>query len=170
MPKLANAKWEAFAIGLADGLTVLDAYENAGYPRSQSSASALKAKPEISERVTEILKGRRDASVREGEADLDTLPEELNKQWVIKTLMTNVGIAQTQGQISAANKAVELLAEFIGMRPKKGAKPSDDDDDKEQSKEVDLDSLTNAFEKLHDVLDEREKEKKADAAAEDTAS
>lgn len=158
MPKLANAKWEAFAIGLADGLTVLDAYENAGYPRSQSSASALKAKPEISERVTEILKGRRDASVREGEADLDTLPEELNKQWVIKTLMTNVGIAQTQGQISAANKAVELLAEFIGMRPKKGAKP-EDEDDKDQPKDVDLDSLTNAFEKLHNVLDEREKEK-----------
>ncbi len=162
MPKLANAKWEAFAIGLADGLTVLDAYENAGYPRSQSSASALKAKPEISERVTEILKGRRDASVREGEADLDTLPEELNKQWVIKTLMTNVGIAQTQGQISAANKAVELLAEFIGMRPKKGAKP-EDEDDKDQPKDVDLDSLTNAFEKLHNVLDEREKEKAPDA-------
>lgn len=162
MPKLANAKWEAFAIGLADGLTVLDAYENAGYPRSQSSASALKAKPEISERVTEILKGRRDTAVREGDADLDNLPAELNKEWVIKTLMTNVGIAQTQGQISAANKAVELLAEFIGMRPKKGAKP-EDEDDKDQPKDVDLDSLTNAFEKLHNVLDEREKEKAPDA-------
>lgn len=158
MPKLANAKWEAFANGLADGLTVLDAYENAGYPRSQSAASTLKSKPEISERVTEILKGRRDTAVREGEADLETLPDELNKTWVIKTLMRNVEIAQTQGQISAANKAVELLAEFIGMRPKKGAAPVDDDD-KDETKDVDIDKLSDAFGRLHDVLDQRDKEK-----------
>lgn len=153
MPKLTNVKWEQFAQNLAAGLTVMDAYENAGYPRSQSSASQLKARPEVIQRVNEILEDRQEAATRAGE-DFTGIPAELNKEWVIRMLMKNVDIAQTQGQISAANKAVEILAEIIGVKSKKGTKVDDDDDSKPSP--VNVDKLTEAFSGLTDMLQARD--------------
>jgi phage terminase small subunit len=55
MPVLKNAKWEAFAQGLAKGLAVGDAYVNAGYKDSPASATRLSKNVKIQARVDELV-------------------------------------------------------------------------------------------------------------------
>lgn len=55
MPVLKNAKWEAFAQGLAKGQAVGDAYVNAGYKDSPASATRLSKNVKIRARVKEIM-------------------------------------------------------------------------------------------------------------------
>lgn len=159
MPQLSNPKHEAFCRALADGLKSVDAYEIAGYARSPSAASQLRAKPEIGQRVAELVQERQAA--REEEADdIDNLPSELNKDWLLKTLMKNVEIAQRVGQIAPANKAVEMLAELIGYSLKKPTAPlkGDEEDEEKAANDLDLDKMSNAFEKLAAALPPKPKD------------
>lgn len=55
MPVLKNARHEAFAQGLAKGMTADAAYQEAGYKPSRSAASRLSANVNISGRVAEIV-------------------------------------------------------------------------------------------------------------------
>lgn len=57
MPVLKNPKHEAFAQGLAKGLTADEAYESAGYSRNRGNATRLKANESVVKRVEE-LQGR----------------------------------------------------------------------------------------------------------------
>ena len=54
MPVLRNSRHERFAQLLAGGKTATDAYELAGYKRSDSNGPALARTEEISGRVAEI--------------------------------------------------------------------------------------------------------------------
>jgi len=56
MTILKNARHEAFAQGLAKGLTADQAYQEAGYKANRGNATTLKRKQCISNRVSEILK------------------------------------------------------------------------------------------------------------------
>lgn len=158
MPILTNPKHEVFAQSIADGMKVIDAYEHAGYPRSPSAASQLKKRPEIQERVQEIIAGARDEAIRERDLDPDALPETLNQQWLIKTLMKNVQIAQRASQIAPANKAVEMLAQIIGISTGtrgKGIPITDDDEnsgDESPHAEVDVDKASEAFERMLKII------------------
>ncbi|MBS3648805.1 hypothetical protein KEU06_09325 [Pseudaminobacter sp. 19-2017] len=155
MPVLSNPKWEVFATGLADGLTVLDAYEQAGYPRSASSASQLKNRPELQSRVQELIYEKQSAARRESENDPDINPHELNRAWLITTLMKNVEIAQKAQQIAPANKAVEMLAEIIGysLKNRGGKNANDDDPNKDgEAPGFDFDKANDAIGRLMEVL------------------
>ncbi len=55
MPVLENPKHEAFAQGLAKGLSASDAYVGAGYKESRSAASRLSANVNIAARVAELV-------------------------------------------------------------------------------------------------------------------
>ncbi|WMT85580.1 terminase small subunit [Pelagibacterium sp. 26DY04] len=55
MPALKNAKHEAFAQGLAKGLSASEAYVAAGYKESRSAASRLSTNVNIEARVSELV-------------------------------------------------------------------------------------------------------------------
>lgn len=113
--RLENPKWEVFAQARADGMNQIDAYEHAGYPRSPSAASQLNNRPEVLDRIQEIAVEKAEQRRAETEGEFDDLPEDLTREWLLKTLMKNVAIAQRAGQIAPANKAVEMIAEMIGI-------------------------------------------------------
>lgn len=54
MPALKNAKHEAFAQGLARGLSASEAYVEAGYKESRSAASRLSTNVNVRRRVEEL--------------------------------------------------------------------------------------------------------------------
>lgn len=116
MPVLDNARHEAFAHGLAKGLSAAEAYIRAGYRDSRSSASRLSTNANIASRVLELQQKAADGVV-------------IDKQWVIGKLVENVERAMQAEEIvregkgtgeyrydgSVANKALELLGKEIGM-------------------------------------------------------
>lgn len=54
MPVLKNARHEAFAQGLAKGLTAEQAYQEAGFKPHRGNASTLRANQNVLDRVAEI--------------------------------------------------------------------------------------------------------------------
>lgn len=134
MPVLANPKHEAFCKAIANGLKMVDAYEAAGYLRSPSAASQLNNRPEVQSRIAELI-SERQTRTSDFDDDIDNLPTELNREWLTKTLMKNVAIAQKAGQIAPANKAVEMLAELIGYSFKKPERNPTQDDEENRKKE-----------------------------------
>lgn len=151
MPQLANDRHERFARAVADGMRTVDAYEAAGYPRSASSASQLKSRPEVSARIAELMQEDLDRRAADDD-DMDNLPSELNRDWLLRTLMKNISIAQKQGQIAPANKAVEMLAELIGFSFKKPTPPPAPGDTDDDAPDLDMDRFSDAFSKLATVL------------------
>ena len=161
MPVLANPKHVAFAKAVADGLKMVDAYEMAGYARSPSAASQLNTRPEIQQRVSELI-SEKQSRADSLDDDLDNLPNELNREWLLKTLMKNVTIAQRAGQIAPANKAVEMLAELIGYSFKKPANnPTAEDEEakekeKTQANSLDMDRLSDGLAKIGAIMSDKE--------------
>jgi phage terminase small subunit len=116
MPILPNARHEAFAHGLARGLSATEAYVNAGYKDSRSSASRLSTNANIVARVAELQQMAAQGVV-------------IDRQWVIARLTENVERAMQIQQVmqggkptgeyrydgAVANKALELLGKEIGM-------------------------------------------------------
>lgn len=149
--KLANPKWEVFAQARADGMSQIDSYEHAGYPRSPSAASQLNNKVEILGRIQEIIAEKNEKRLTEEEG-LDDLPAELTREWLIKTLMKNVGLAQRAGQIAPANKAVEMLAEMIGVSFKNKTAANSPDNSTETEENLDLSKAADAFSHLASIL------------------
>jgi hypothetical protein len=161
VPQLDNPKQEAFAVNIANGMRQGDAYEYSGYLRSPSGASQLASQPHVKQRIQELIQEKQDLAVAEGD-DMDNLPSELNRDWLIRTLMKNVTIAQKAQQIAPANKAVEMLAEIIGFSIKKGSSNKDtgatDPSTGEPAAGLDIDRISDNFGKLSDFLERREKD------------
>lgn len=101
MPTLENPKHEAFAQGLAKGLSASVAYVAAGYRESRSSASRLSTNANIVARVAELQ-----AMVAERVV--------VDRQWVLSKLIENATNTQETNP-SASNKALELIGKEIGM-------------------------------------------------------
>lgn len=121
MPVLDKPKYETFARNLARGMIQEEAYEQAGFSRSSQGASRLANNPAIMERVEEIKAEReRLLSVPtvydEGDENGHGEPLiEVTTAWVIERLAANVVSAQSVGNHSAANKALEMLGHHLGM-------------------------------------------------------
>lgn len=120
MPVLTKPKWENMARNLARGMTQPDAYEQAGFKRDATNASRLANNPVILERVQEIQEEREkilsgpnayDPEADDGEGEQVAITQE----WVLERLAANVISAQTVGNHSAANKALEMLGQYLGM-------------------------------------------------------
>jgi hypothetical protein len=121
---LANARHEAFAKNRAAGLAQYDAYINSGFEGNPTAASQIERRPEVRSRIQELIAERQAARTDEERAEDDSVSE-LNRDWVLKELKQNVKTAQTSGQISAANKAIELIMDIVGLAPKKGKQPEE---------------------------------------------
>jgi hypothetical protein len=100
---LKNARREKFARLLASGKTATDAYEQAGYKRSDSNGPALARTPEISGRVAEIngLAAHRTGITKE---KLIAWADEIRRE------------ASAHGQYSAAIAALKEIGILTGLR------------------------------------------------------
>ena len=79
MPVLSNAKHELFCQHLALGKTASEAYEMAGYKPSRSNASVLRAKQNVSDRLSEILQQSERKVVQQIEYTRDSILAELEE-------------------------------------------------------------------------------------------
>jgi phage terminase small subunit len=128
MPILSNPRHERFAQELANGISATEAYERAGFARNRVSAHRLKQKPNIGERISELLKQREHINAQATAKAIEKTA--LTKEWVIERLIENANRAMQnvpvldrdgrptgeyryEGQV--ANKALELLGKEIGM-------------------------------------------------------
>lgn len=102
MPVLKNQRHEAFAQGLAKGMSAVGAYEAAGFKRNWGNAGRLHRSAPIVARVAEI-QGRAAAKV------------ELTKADILQMLIDDRKLARENDQASAAIRAAELLGKEIGM-------------------------------------------------------
>lgn len=104
---LDNARHELFAQSVARGVPQNDAYVQAGFESESdeaisANASRLAAKPDVAERIAELLAR---AAKR---ADLKAAD-------VMQMLMDDRALARQLGQPSAAIRGAELLGKQIGM-------------------------------------------------------
>lgn len=128
MPALRNPRWELFAQGLADGKRQSKAYQDAGYKFSTAGPSRLNARPEIRQRVDEIMRARE--IVNQKSLALAADKAAVSKTWVLNMLKENVERAMTLKPVVdkdgnptgeyqyngfVANKALELLGREIGI-------------------------------------------------------
>lgn len=121
MPALEKANWENFARNLAKGMVQNEAYVQAGFKSHSGAASTLANNPVILERVEEIKKERE--AILAGPSVHDDEEENghgeplvlVNEQWVIQKLAAVVVSAMAVGNHSAANKALEMLGQNLGM-------------------------------------------------------
>lgn len=129
MPQLSNPRHEAYAINRAAGLKQLDAYVNAGFEASASAASQLEARPEVKARIQEVIGENQERRKQADEALSKEPISDMGRDWVLRELRQNVKSAQTAGQISAANKAIEMIMDIVGLGtpPKKSGKAEEED-------------------------------------------
>lgn len=121
MPALEKPKWEAMARNLARGMVQEEAHAQAGFARHSGAASRMANHPEIVARVEEIRNERE--AILAGPSVIDEGEENdhgdnlfiVNETWVIQQLAKNVVSAQQVGNHSAANKALEMLGQHLGM-------------------------------------------------------
>ncbi len=73
MPPLKNARHEAFAQGVAKGLTAEAAYEAAGYVRSRSAASRVSTNVNVKARIAELV----GAAAEKAEVEIERVLAEL---------------------------------------------------------------------------------------------
>lgn len=111
MTILSNSRHEAFAHGVARGMTVDTAYAEAGYLPNRGNSSRLNRNSRVMARVTEL----RALSDRMRERTINA--GVLTKAWVIEELIGNVLAAKAQEKIDSAgaNKALHLLGLQLGM-------------------------------------------------------
>jgi hypothetical protein len=102
MPILDNPKHEAFARRLAEGCSLVDAYERAGYGRNRGNAARLNADESIRGRVQELQQ----------EAAKE-LPYTL--QWVCEGLVRMLKLAEQVGSPAAGVSALMGIAKMNGM-------------------------------------------------------
>lgn len=55
MPALEHVKHEAFALEIAEGKSLLEAYKNAGYAPEPGNAKRLRKRPEVRARIAELM-------------------------------------------------------------------------------------------------------------------
>ena len=87
MPTLLNPRWERFAQELANGVPAPKAYVTAGYKGADpGNASHLQAKPQISQRIAELLKEREHIHAEGTAKAIEKVA--LTQEWVLTRLST----------------------------------------------------------------------------------
>lgn len=109
MPPLKNAKHEAFARNMYEGMTGSKAYLDAGYKcthlAAETSASALLGNPKITARIAELA-GQASTKVARKIA--------LTKEWVVEQMIDAAMEAAEDKHHGARIRAVELLGRETG--------------------------------------------------------
>jgi hypothetical protein len=134
MAELTNPRWESFARYISLGYSYAKAYKAAGFGAGSAAgnASVLVRRPEVMARVQELLDAKIEMETGTSAADIDRFDrqrslvragEKIDPVWIVDQLMENVKIARENGQIAAANKALEMLGKEVGLfqEKKKGA-------------------------------------------------
>ncbi|MGB3389467.1 MAG: terminase small subunit [Pseudaminobacter sp.] len=122
MAALKNAKHEAFAQGLAKGLSASDAYVSAGYKESRSAASRLSTNVNIEARVAELLTKSADRA----EIDIARVLKELVRLGTsdIREAFTDSGHLKHPGEWSddfaASVASVETVSRNTGTKDEDG--------------------------------------------------
>ena len=100
MPVLSNAKHELFCQHLALGKTASEAYELVGYKPSRSNASVLRAKQNVSDRLSEILQRSERKIVQQIEYTRDSILAELEeaRKMAIKKDQPSAAVSATIGK------------------------------------------------------------------------
>lgn len=128
MPTLKSPRREAFALAIAAGQTLGNAYKAAGFTSDRRNASKLRKEPEIDKRIKEILRRRsaltEKAMAREiGKAALDKAYVIDRLQIVVERSLQERAVVGPDGKetgeytfnAAGANKALELLGRELGM-------------------------------------------------------
>ncbi|BCH33016.1 hypothetical protein MesoLjLc_49460 [Mesorhizobium sp. L-8-10] len=102
MASLSNGRHEAFAIGLAEGMTADQAYVEAGFRPNRGNACRLKSNESIRARVRELL----DASAEKATVTITTIATQLDE---------DRALAHAKGQASAAVAASMAKARLYGL-------------------------------------------------------
>ncbi len=113
MGVLSRPQHEAFAQLIANGSTIIDAYEKSGYPRNRSNASRLRLRERISARIDELVAQRTASAEREALSAAEKAG--VDAYWVMRNLRRNAVMAARRGDTAAANRAVELIGKHLNM-------------------------------------------------------
>ena len=122
MPALKNAKHEAFAQGLAKGLSASEAYVAAGYSESRSAASRLSTNVNIEARVAELV----DKGAQRAEATVERVLHEMARLGFsdIRKAFTPGGALlppqEWDDDFAAAVAAVEVVSRQTGEKDEEG--------------------------------------------------
>ena len=120
-PIYKNARWEKYSLGRVNGLSVREAYRNAGYEgESWASASKIENKPLVKQRVQWLREQAAERVVTSNAVSRSELIEsirdtrKLAKEGtpVVDKHGVEVGIRR---DLSAANRADEILAKMHGF-------------------------------------------------------
>jgi hypothetical protein len=111
---LRNQRRERFAQLLASGKTATDAYEEAGYQRSDSNGPTLAKNEEIRGRVAEINRAR--WSQEQAAAAATIQRTAITRQSLVEKLEATRAAAEAAGQFSAAVAATKEIAVLLGIR------------------------------------------------------
>ena len=111
---LKNGRHEKFARGVVEGLSADAAYAAAGYKPDRGHAARLAANGSVRERIAELQREAAAASV-------------LSARWVIEELEKNYHRAVVKGDLSNANRSLELIGRhFRAWNPGDGADATQD--------------------------------------------
>ncbi len=103
MGMLTNQRHELFAQAVAAGKTQDEAYAEAGYSPNRHNASRLMNTDETIRARVEELQARAPKGLV------------ITRQWVIEELVDTARMGKAAGDLSARNRAVELLGKDLGM-------------------------------------------------------
>ena len=118
MPRLENAKHEAYSLNIAKGMKQMDAYSHAGYSANPSAASRLATSPMIADRIdelkVELRKNMSKALSRPRDETAETLAEMgLTIEWVAIQYKEIYEEAVKDCSFAAANSAVQSIQKLI---------------------------------------------------------
>lgn len=122
MGALPNPKQEKFARCLATGMSQYDAHEAAGYKPNPGNASLLANRPAVKKRLLELTTAARANHELEIISNGGSRPRLINPDDpssltianLQKEMLINMYTARDRGQVTAANKALEMVARTLG--------------------------------------------------------
>lgn len=105
MPVLKNARHEAFAQGLAKGLSAAEAYTKAGYQGDRTAASRLSTNVNVQKRVEEL----KSKVAKKTEITIESLAGELEEARTIAIAekQTSAAVSATMGKAKLFGLGVE---------------------------------------------------------------
>lgn len=156
MPELPNHKHEAFAFGIARGLSQAHSYVQAGYKHSDSAASNLAKKPEVKKRVEELRQEMMEAAnavvKSPSEENLEELTRlDLTLDWCAMQYKEIAEKAKKAGQFAPANQAIKNIQTIIELDGTSDSNNPEDGEEKFSIKAIK--ELGEVFSNMPDIVD-----------------
>ena len=137
MAALTNTRHELFAIAIVSGKNKTQAYEAAGFNTKKNAGqlgSLLAQREDIVARIAELVEARTKFNEKiTGDLTTNIAKQtgEVTREWIVSQLVSLVEESKNANQFGAANQALKMLGEHIGMFGKKttedDVKPSVED-------------------------------------------